>query len=104
RLEQFLGNRGGDAAAARGVFPVGDDEMRAVRFPEPGHHPAHRFPSRTADDVSDKNHVHGVFPPAGKKVAACCAATFQLLPYGGSYLAYSTARVSRMTVTLIWPG
>src|SRR5690606_24279800 len=104
RLEQFLGDRGGDAPAARGIFPVGDDEMRAVCLPEPGHHPLYRFPSRTADNVSDKDHVHCYFLPAGKESGRLLCSHFQLLPYGGSYLAYSTARVSRMTVTLIWPG
>ena len=69
---------GSDAESAGDVFDVGDDKVD----PFPIHHRLelgeHRSPPRRAHDVADEQE--------------------------SNHRAYSTARVSRMTVTLICPG
>ncbi len=66
-----------DAESAGGVLGIGDDTVHTPLTDEPRHVPGHGFPSRLAYDVTDEENFH---------------------------FATSTYRLSRMTVTLIWPG
>ena len=70
-------------AEARGaVFAVRYDEVEAAELrAQTGNHPRRRRASGAAHNVSDEEHAHG-----------------------GAYFAYSTARVSRISVTFICPG
>ena len=80
--EQLAHHLVGKAEARGAVFPVRYDEVEAAELgAQPRNHPRSRLPSRTAHNVSDKKHAHG-----------------------GAYFAYSTARVSRISVTFICPG
>ena len=63
--------------SVRAVFAVGDDEVDVPFLPQTRHQGGHRPSPGFADDVANEQDPH---------------------------LAYSTARVSRTTVTLIWPG
>ncbi len=60
-----------------------------------------------ADDVADHQHAQGVptgsFRDQRQQVRGERPGDGPPIVRGG-YFAYSTARVSRMTVTLIWPG
>ena len=75
--QDVVGKRRGDAAAGGGVLGVDDgkiDIMRRLQVGEPSRQDA---ASRLADDVADEQELHRAKP---------------------------TARVSRITVTLISPG
>ncbi len=104
--EQRLGRPDGQPHAAGEVLAVGGDEVDAALLAEAGQHLLHGEPARLADDVADHEDPAGARRPrrvAVGRVAepgALAAAGHAALPY----FANSTARVSRMTVTLIWPG
>jgi len=68
-----------------------------------------------ADDVADHQDperavrprrvaVRGIAGAGSYAVPISLAPTVTRRPTSPGYFAYSTARVSRMTVTLIWPG
>ena len=95
--------------AARDVLAVGGDEVDPALVAEPGQRLLDGDAAGLADDVADHQDparagrarrvaVGRVAEPVatGSAVAACVT--------GPRYFAYSTARVSRITVTLIWPG
>ena len=102
-----------EAHAAGQVLAVGGHEVDAALLAQ---RRDQRRSSATrpglADDVADHQHAHDAWarraPAArGSRSAArtCRATRRSSAPISGQgYLAYSTARVSRMTVTLIWPG
>ena len=75
--EEFLDSRAGEAGAVGGILAVGDDHLDAAFAPHPRHHARHRLAPRFADNITDEEDFH---------------------------FAYSMTRVSRTTVTLIWPG
>ena len=76
--EDLLDHPGVDPRPARGVLPVGDDELRAEAAAQPGQALTEDPPPRLAVHVPHEKEAH--------------------------YLAYSMTRVSRSTVTLICPG
>ncbi len=65
------------AEAAGGILDVDDDVIGAMLVDQARQQPDERAAPRLADHVADEENLH---------------------------LAYSTARVSRITVTRIWPG
>ena len=75
---EFFQNLGGDPETARHVLDVRDDEVDPLTINDRFELRHHRAASGRAHDVADK-----------KK---------------SDQRAYSTALVSRITVTLIWPG
>lgn len=84
---------GDDAGAGGGVLAVGDDEPDALLLDEVGELFGEDGAAGPADDVADDENANRfVSSPACRR-----------LPAGG-YLANSTDRVSRSTVTLISPG
>ena len=68
------------------VLGVGDDRIHAVHRHQPWDVPRHHLAARLPHNVPDKENAHLKY------------LNFEF------YRAYSTARVSRMTVTLICPG
>src|SRR5213594_3624145 len=83
RREQLPRHVRRDAEPTRGVFRVGDDTGHSAFADEPRHLPGHGLAPRLADDVADEENFHAPLPV---------------------YLAMSVNRLSRMIVTLIWPG
>ena len=84
-VEQLFGHLERDAETGGGVLAVANDEIDLVFIPEAGQVFPNGLPSGSSNDVADHQDAHGVVGEA-------------------PYRAYSTARVSRMTMTLIWPG
>ena len=82
-VQEEVGHLGGDADAAGGVFAVGHHQVDEIAVHRPGQEFFHRPAARGPDDIADEQDIHGLTPPQR---------------------AYSTDRVSRMTVTLICPG
>ena len=81
-IEQHPGMCGGDPHAAGDVLPVGDDKVDSLTYYS-GEEFRHRAPSPFPYYISDNEYLQRSLT---------------------LYFAYSTARVSRMTVTLICPG
>ena len=84
------GRRRGEAHAAGEVLAVGGHEVDARRGAQPGRIALDGLAPRLPDDVADHQDPAGRAARAGRSPSP--------------YFAYSTDRVSRMTVTLIWPG
>ncbi len=95
-LEHGLGRGRGQAHAAGHVLAVGGDEGDVALVPELRQERLDGQPAGPADEVADHQDAAGA-PACGREGRAGGRGH-------GGYLAYSTARVSRMTVTLIWPG
>ena len=107
RGEDLLERFAGDPEPAGRVLPVGDREVHRKLAAKAREHLRQHPASRLSDDIPDKEDVHtrcallyqyvGDGPPdpspSRSDVAGECR-----------YLAYSMARVSRKTVTLICPG
>src|SRR5439155_14450159 len=70
----------------RRILDVGDHEVSVELRPEAGQDGEQRAPPGLAEHVTDADHRHRLQ---------------RLAPF---YRAYSTARCSRITVTLMWPG
>ena len=71
----------GHAESGRRIFAIGDDEIDPVLLDDRREKLPDGPPARFADDISDKEYLHGT-----------------------SYRAKSETLVSLMTVTLICPG
>ena len=57
-VEDFFGERGGDAEAAGGVFAVDDEEVDGVGFDDVGEMLAYDVAAGGAEDVADEEDVH----------------------------------------------
>ena len=88
RPVERLGGGRGEAHPSGQVLAVGGDEVHAVEIPQAGELPLDGLAARPADHVADHQDPAGAARPR----------------VGHAYFAYSTERVSRITVTLIWPG
>jgi hypothetical protein len=103
--EEDLGGCDGQPEAAGEVLAVGRDEVDPPFRPEVRQDPLEGQPARLADDVADEEDAAGSRWTRGIAVGRVAEPG----PPDGAvaepgYFAYSTARVSRITVTLIWPG
>ena len=98
-----VGGRRGQPHPAGDVLAVGGHEVDAARLAQLREQPLDRLAAGLADHVADHQDTAGALRPWRVAVRDVPEAR---PPDGGGrvYFAYSTARVSRMTVTLIWPG
>jgi hypothetical protein len=117
--EEGLGGRFGQAHATGEVLAVGGDEVDAALVAQCRQQLLDGQPAGLADDVADEQDP--ARPRRARRIAVRLVAEAGPAErvgarrrlarpavgrpgVGGGYFAYSTARVSRMTVTLIWPG
>ena len=106
--EHGLRGRWREAHAACHVLAVGGHEVDPALLAEPGQHALDRLAAGLADQVADHQHAACSGWPGRAPVRWVAEARPAEWSGGrlavGPYFAYSTARVSRITVTLIWPG
>jgi hypothetical protein len=98
KIEEFPGDIHGQSETGGSVFPIDHDEVDRMHIHEAVKPPGKGQPAGAANDISDEKNfqrIDSVTRGERKKVA---------LDLVFVYFAYSTARVSRMTLTLIWPG
>ena len=107
RQEAVRGRRR-QAHAAGHVLAVGGHEVDAALLAQLAEDRFDGDPAGLADHVADHQDAAGARRPRAVAVGRIAQASPADRPghalVAGSYFAYSTARVSRMTVTLIWPG
>ena len=110
--QERLGGRRGEAHAAGHVLAVGRDEVDAAFVAQSGQERLHGRPSGLADEIADHQDATGPRRAGRIPVGGIAESGLPDRPDVGrgiavghcGYFANSTARVSRMTVTLIWPG
>jgi hypothetical protein len=105
--EQRLRRRHRQAHPAREVLAVGGHEVDPALVAQGRQQLLDRETPRLADEVAD--HQHAARTGRARRVAVGRVAHARRVGaaghgVGSGYFAYSTARVSRITVTLIWPG
>ena len=101
--KQRVRGRRRQAHATGDVLAVGGHEVDAARLAETRQQLLDGLPARLADQVADHQHPAGAGWSRGIAIGGV-PESGQADRGGSAYFAYSTARVSRMTVTLIWPG
>jgi hypothetical protein len=100
RAEEELGGGCSQAHPAGKVLAVGRDEIDPASAAQVGQERLDREAAGLADDVADQQDAAGAGRARRIPVGGVAEADAAML----AYFAYSTARVSRITVTLIWPG
>jgi hypothetical protein len=96
-----VGDRDREAHPAGQVLAVRGDEVDPPLGADPGQDLLDGQAAGLPDDVADEQDATGARRPRRGSVGR--VAEDRPADLAG-YFAYSTARVSRMTVTLIWPG
>ncbi len=102
RLDQLLVGADGQARAARGVLGVADDQVELPAVDQPRQDLADDLAAGRADDVADEQDLQG--HERGFQAVRARRDRNNSRAERADQRAYSTARVSRRTVTLTSPG